>query len=384
MPTKPRILHVIDHTDSGGAQVQMADRMSDLKDQFEFSVAVLGRTGDFSARYQQMGIPVVELAKGRNRWNLDVFFSLLRLVKSEKPDIIYAHLFKSMILSSFAAFLTGSACILRDHSGLNRRSLQFYFPNLLVRSLFSLAFRLAIKLSDHVVVFNEIEMQDYTSEFNVPQAKLDFLPNSINIVNLDSSQFKFDLRKELNLSEKTRIIIMVGRLAPEKDWPTFIEVAERFSDPQQYSFVAVGGGQLDASLRELALDKGIKNFHFLGERKDVASLLAQADAFLLTSKQESFGLVILEAMAAGCPVISSRTTGAISIIEHGHTGYLVDIGDVDGFTSALKTILSDTKLAKDLVKNARLSLGEYSPQKVSEKLAKIFNKVLLDRGMNKS
>ncbi|MFN2215696.1 MAG: glycosyltransferase family 4 protein [Anaerolineales bacterium] len=384
MPTKPRILHVIDHTDSGGAQVQMADRMSDLKDQFEFSVAVLGRTGDFSSRYKQMGIPVVELAKGRNRWNLAVFFSLLRLVKSEKPDIIYAHLFKSMILSSFAAFLTGTACILRDHSGLNRRSLQFYFPNLLVRSLFSLAFRLAIKLSDHVVVFNEIEMQDYTSEFNVPQAKLDFLPNSINIVNLDSSQFKFDLRKELNLSEKTRIIIMVGRLAPEKDWPTFIEVAERFPDPQQCSFVAIGGGQLDASLRELALDKGLKNFHFLGERKDVASLLGQADAFLLTSKQESFGLVILEAMAAGCPVISSRTTGASSIIEHGRNGYLVDIGDVDGFTSALKTILSDTKLAKDLINNARSSLGEYSPQKVSEKLANIFNKVILDRGMNKS
>jgi hypothetical protein len=57
---------------------------------------------------------------------------------------------------------------------------------------------------------------------------------------------------------------------------------------------------------------------------------------------------------------------------------------VDGFTSALKTILSDTKLAKDLINNARSSLGEYSPQKVSEKLANIFNKVILDRGMNKS
>ena len=384
MITKPRVLQVIDHTDSGGTQAQLAIRMSDLQDQFEFSVAVLGRTGDFSSKYQQLGFPVFELGKGRDRWNLGVFFSLLKLVKNIRPQIIHAHLFKSIILSPLVALLAGTSCILHDHSGLNRQSLRFYFPNPLQISIYSLALRFAIRLSTHVVVFTQSGRQDYVREFNVPQAKIDILPNSIDSGGLNIGQTGYDLRKELKLSDKARIIIMVGRLSPEKDWQTFIDVAERFPDPEQYAFIAVGGGYQEASLRETIMNKGLANLHFLGERNDVPALLSQADAFLLTSRQEAFGNVILEAMAAGCPVIASRTPGASSIIEHGINGFLVEIGDVHAFVTTLESINTDPRRIEELVQNARLSIGEFSPQKVSAKLANIYTMVLKNRRQQKS
>jgi glycosyltransferase involved in cell wall biosynthesis len=379
MVTKPRILNVIDHSDSGGTQVQLAIRMVDLQDRFEFSVAVLGRKGELSEKYQQLGLPVYELGRGRNRWNPGAFFSLLKLVRKIKPNIVHAHLFKSIVLSPLVARLTGTDCILHDHSGLNRASLQFYFPNKLNRIIYSLALRFAIRLSTHVVVFTRSAQQDYLGEFDVPQAKIDFLPNSIDLDTPNIKRGNYDIRKELKLSDHASIIIMVGRLSPEKDWPTFIKVAERFPDPEKYAFIAVGSGYLETSLRETVMKQGLSNIVFLGERKDVPALLSQADAFLLTSRQEAFGNVILEAMAAGCPVIASLTPGPSSIIEHGRTGVLVKIGDVDAFAANLEAILADPQKVEEMIHAARLSIEEFTPEKVSAKLAGIYTLVLSNR-----
>ena len=99
---------------------------------------------------------------------------------------------------------------------------------------------------------------------------------------------------------------------------------------------------------------------------------------MLTSRQEAFGIVILEAMAAGCPVIASRTPGASSIIEHGHNGLLVEMENVDGFASSLEEIFADPLMADNLVHNARLSLAQFTPEKISTKLAGIYAHVLQD------
>ncbi|MFC2065142.1 glycosyltransferase family 4 protein [Chloroflexota bacterium] len=377
--SKPRILHVIDHSDSGGCQSQLAIRLADLKDRYEFSVAVLGRKGDFTLQYQQLGFSVFELGGGRNRWNPGVFIPLIKLVRREKPDIIHAHLLKSMLLSPLVARLTGTASIITDDTGINQQTLAFYFPDTIVRLFLTWALHLVVILSDKIVVLTNSNKNDYLQEFNIPESKVEILPNSIDSDPPPGMVEKVDLRRELELSSEAKVILMVGRLASEKDWPTFLEVAEKFPDAERYAFIVVGSGYLKASLQETALKKGLTNLHFLGERKDVPVLLSQADAFLLTSRQEAFGIVILEAMAAGCPVIASRTPGANSIIEHGHNGLLVEMEDVDGFVSSLEEILADPLLADNLVHNARLSLAQFTPEKITTKLANLYTMVLKNR-----
>ena len=254
------------------AQSQLAIRMADLQDQFDFSVVILGRKGKFSDQYREMRIPTTELGRKKTRWNPGVFIPLLKLVRREKPDIIHAHLFKSMLLSPLVARLTGTASIITDDSGINRQSLAFYYPNTIIRLFLTWALHLAAMLSNKIVVLTHSNKNDYLQEFNIPETKVEILPNSIDSNPSPDTMEKVDLRGELELSSDAKVILMVGRLASEKDWPTFLEVAGKFPDPERFAFISVGSGNLESSLHELASTKGLTNFHFLGERKDVSSL----------------------------------------------------------------------------------------------------------------
>src|SRR5690349_17957708 len=97
---KPRILHVIDHTGSGGAQVALLNILRSLNDQFSFSVAVLGKAGYFSNEYRKTGIEVFELGKGRGRWNPMTVIDLSKLIKDQNVQLVHAHLYKAYILGT--------------------------------------------------------------------------------------------------------------------------------------------------------------------------------------------------------------------------------------------------------------------------------------------
>jgi len=377
---KPRILHVIDNTDPGAAQSQMAAIFQGLYEQLDFSVAVLGRPGRVEVAYLSLGIPVYALQSGRSRWNMGSFLPLLRLIRRLHPDLVHAHLFKSLVLSSLAARLMGIPCLLHDHSGLEPQSLKFYFPKAFSRALYSLAYKYAVRSSARILVLTQNIHSTYIEQYDTSPAKLTILPNAIDLEKLRSLEPNGPcLREELDLPASVRLVVMVGRLAPEKDWPTYIDIASRFPDPSQHAFVAVGSGRLEGQLRRLASDRGLENIHFLGDRQDVAYILQQADAFVLTSRWESFGIVLLEAMAAGSPVISSRTTGSSAIIQPEVSGLLVNVGDVDGFVSSLNRVLSDPALASRFVSAARLSLTQYDIKVVCQQLLEIYTALIHPR-----
>jgi glycosyltransferase involved in cell wall biosynthesis len=306
----------------------------------------------------------------------------MKLIRREKPDLIHAHLFKSMIFAALAAKLAGIPCVLHDHSGLDQDSLRFYFPNSVDRWLYALAFQQAIRFSVRLLGLTPEICSAYVKHFKIPPTKVEVIPNAVNLDRFQPADpaVGIPLRVELGLADLCRIIVMVGRLAPEKDWQTFLQVARRCPDPGLYAFVVVGAGKQGRQLHNMASKLGLTNVYFLGDRQDVPSILAEADLFLLTSRREAFGIVLLEAMAAGCPVIATRTAGPASIIQPESNGLLVDIGDVDGFVICIERVLSDSRLADRLVGNARLSLKQFDLPVVSRRLADIYDQVLHECG----
>ena len=382
MTSKPRILHVIDNTVSGGAQSQLESIFQGLSDEYYFSVIVLGRSGLYTDIYRSLGVQVHSIKTGGGRRDLTSFPGLIKLIRREKPDLIHAHLFKSMIFAALAAQLTGIPCILHDHSGLDPDSLKFYFPNPIDRSLYSLVFRQAIRFSMRLLGLTPEICRGYIKHFHTLPAKVEVVPNAINLhkFQITNPVAGIPLRVELGLADPCKIIVMVGRLAPEKDWFTFLKVARHYPDPTLYAFVVVGAGGLDRQLRDTASELGLSNVYFIGDRQDVPSILKEADLFLLTSCREAFGIVLLEAMAAGCPVIATRTAGPRFIIQPDSNGLLVDVGDVDGFVAGIERVLSDTSLADRLVRNARVSLIQFDLPVVTKCLAEIYKQVLQESG----
>ena len=108
----------------------------------------------------------------------------------------------------------------------------------------------------------------------------------------------------------------------------------------------------------------MKNLHiedrvlFLGKQDNVAELLAMSDLMLLLSEKESFGLVLLEAMACGVPCIGTRVGGIPEVIQHGETGYLCEVGDTTGVANQAIQLLKDEELHRNMGERARASVYE--------------------------
>jgi len=116
---------------------------------------------------------------------------------------------------------------------------------------------------------------------------------------------------------------------------------------------------------------------FLGKHTSVHELLACADLFLLPSASESFGLVALEAMACGAPVVASNVGGLPEVIEHGTTGYMFDIGDIDGMAEAGLRIMGDDDHWRSLSEAGRAVANErFSAERVVPMYERYYEQVL--------
>ncbi|MEO7753312.1 MAG: glycosyltransferase family 4 protein [Terracoccus sp.] len=134
------------------------------------------------------------------------------------------------------------------------------------------------------------------------------------------------------------LVLTVSRIAPQKDLMTLVQAVRRSRSGA--TWVVVGGGdeQLRADVEEAA--HGIP-LHLLGPRDDIGAWLGAANAFVLTSRWEARALVVQEAMAAGLPVVATRTGGLPGLL--GDAGHLVEVGDAPGVADAVDSLLSDSQ-----------------------------------------
>jgi glycosyltransferase involved in cell wall biosynthesis len=380
----PQILHVIDQTGDGGAQVLIHQYTRILGEEYSFSVANLGKSGRFSGAYQALGIPVFELGSSTVRWNPFSMVALLRLIDEVQPEIVHTHLFKASILGTIAAKIKRKHVIIHDHMGVYPGSFRYYtnyFPRVIQPAYFWV-YRLCLNLSDVAIVLTPEMQRSYRDFYTYKKDKVVVLPNAIECRNSrtsSNSHSPIPLREELGIADDEKIITMVGRLEPEKDWETFLRVAQKIEEacPRKSVFLAVGDGSLRKSLVEFAKLQELTNVRFLGYRNDVPEILRQSDLFLLTSKREPFGIVILEAMAAGCPVIATRSGGPESIITDGIDGMLASVGDVQGLVNHIMFLLEKDLFRRELgLKSRKLVDENYALPAIKIRMEKIYTTLL--------
>lgn len=185
------------------------------------------------------------------------------------------------------------------------------------------------------------------------------------------------LKQELGLSESSNLIGMIGRINPGKGQLFFIDLADRLSKsfPETH-FVLVGDPfpgyepileQVKREIREKSLETRVT---YLGFREDIPEVMASLDIFVLPSvSPDSFPTVILEAMAAGKPVVATRSGGASEMVDEGETGFLIPIRDEKQGTVALEKLLVDTSLRQQMGNKGRLRvLNTYSLESFEEKI----------------
>lgn len=364
---KRRILHVIATLDRGGAEKQLALLATHLpRDEFDVHVCALTRGGPLEGELRDAGIPVSILGK---RWKYDplAWWTLRRHICELKPDLVQTWLFTANAYGRTAACSAGVRRIVASEHCVD-----------LWKSGGHLAIdrRLARK-TDAVVGVSHAVTEFYRQQ-GIPPEKLHTIhygiaPAAPSCVSHDA------LCDELALPRGSRLIGAIGRLWHQKRikdliWATDLLKVIR----DDVHLLIIGDGPLRDSLEQFRDDCVIEDkVHFLGQRHDVARLLPHFDLLWLASSYEGLPNVVMEAMAAGVPVVATDIPGTTELVTHDQTGFLVPVGDRAGLARFAEKILSDSPLRERLAAAGKARIAaEFSVERCVEKYSQLYRQLL--------
>ena len=186
--------------------------------------------------------------------------------------------------------------------------------------------------------------------------------------------------------EKDIVMISIGRLAPEKNWPTLLHAAALvIKDIPQFRFVLIGDGTDRKSLEELAKELGIqKRVTFTGSLSfaETPSYMKAANLFGFASITETQGLATLEAMAAGLPVVAVEASGTRDILKHGQQGYLVE-NSPEALAAAIKRLLSNPERMQKFAQAAYKKAQSFNIENLTGKLLDVYEQAIRDKKKNR-
>ncbi len=362
-----KIFQVITRLNVGGAAVYAILLSSELQKRGHTVCLINGAAGKAEGEmtdylnpdaidFRQVRIP--ELRREVDPLNdLVAFYKLVRLFRSERPDVVHTHLSKSGFLGRLAALATGTPVIIHSlHGTVFNGYFEGVTAKVFLRLERFLGRRSSAILTDTSLVRQDVIANDIALAENVRVVALGLDLEQFR----DVSAFKGVLRKHLRIGADVRIVGMIARLVPVKGVEYFLEAAanvlRRFDDVH---FVVAGGGELKAELEKRARTLGIADrFTLLGFWRDLRELYADFRLLTLSSLSEGCPVAVLEGMAAGLPIVASAVGGVPDVVHDGVNGLLFPARDVDALTAALIELLENPRRAQALAAKGRAEVFE--------------------------
>jgi len=231
-----------------------------------------------------------------------------------------------------------------------------------------------------VIVTSGSMRREICDHFHLPWEKIEIVPNGIDLTKYNTSVDRWAVRGRYGVSPHEKLVLCVGRLVPQKGIEYLIQAIPMISQRRpETKFIIVGDGWLRDHLEGLAQATGYRwKTIFTGFIPDseVIALMTSADALIVPSIYEPFGIVALEGMAAGAPVVASQIGGLAEVIEHDRTGIFAHSRNPSSIAWGVDRVLSDPDHSKWLVQNAKEMVQKtYSWEAIATKTAKVYEEV---------
>jgi glycosyltransferase involved in cell wall biosynthesis len=369
---RPRVLVLIVGFTVGGAEqivLMTAPRLQ--RAGFDVTVACLKGWGPMGDELEARGVRAVALG-ARGAWDVRAAGRLLSLLRRDRIQILHAHLFLANVTARLLGWMVGVPVVIATH----------HDTDVWMGARHRLLERLTAPLSSAVVACSEAVRRYALEIHGLPVGLVRTLHNGTEIpASLPDPAARERLRRELGAGPADLLVGAVGRLdEPKKGLSIFLAAARLLArEVPRVRFALVGDGPARPSLEARAAREGVSHRTvFAGARRDITALMGAFDLFVQPSRWEGFGITLLEAMAAGTPIVATSVGGVPEVVVHGETGLLVPPGSPEELARACAALLRDRDRAARLARAGRARVeSRFRIERLAEETAALYRELLL-------
>ena len=345
-----RIAFVIGELGKGGAEYQLYELVRGLdRSRFAPRVFALSAGGYWAGALRDIGVEVIELPSRRSM-ELGRLRGLRRHLAAFRPQVLHTVLWSGNVYGRLAALGLGIPVVVAAERNVIRRP---GWQRTLERAL--------DVVTDRYLVNSGAIVEELVGSGGLPRAKMQVVHNGIDLGRLPPFEpERARARAALGFDPARRLVAQVGRLEPQKDYPTFLAAAARIAEAvADVDFLVVGEGGLRAALEAQAAEHGLaERVRFTGVRHDVPALLGAVDVCVLTSLYEGLPNVVIEAMATGAVAVATDVGGTRELIVPDETGVIVPVQRPDRVAEVTTALLRDPGRARRMAVAAHARIVE--------------------------
>lgn len=362
-----KVVFVLPSLHGGGAERAAVRLLAALpREQFELTLYLFAREGAYLGE-----VPAhVRLVVGERAGRVGRFLALRRFLAAERFAVAVSFLSHFVVFAAVQAAGVGTRFVISQQTPLSAflHDRDYHWQKPTHRALFTSAARSMYPRADLVVAASHGVADDLVERFGVLRGRTSVVPNPVDVDDV-VRQAREPIPEELAHSNEPTIVT-AGRLAEAKNFPLLVEALAVLQARVPFRAWILGQGELEADVRRRISAAGLETrVKLLGFHANPYKFMAAADVFVLTSKYEGFGNVLIEAMASGAPVVTTASFGTRDIVQDGVTGVLVEQHDAEHVAAAVQRVITDGGLRDRLRSAGQARAHEFGIDRVAAAFA---------------
>ena len=371
-----RILFLSTSMGLGGADQQLLSAAQVLRDRgHEIRIVSLTPLGPMGLQARSLGLATDSLEMRRGVPDPRGLARLVRIVRAWKPDVVHSHMVHANLMARVLRLLVPVPVLVSTIHNVYEGG-----------PLLMAGYRLTNGLVDHMTIISQAAADRFVGERIVPGRLLTVIANGVDTDRMRNlpPEGRAALRGGMSVGDQEFVWLAVGRFEVAKDYPNMLRAFAdvRAREPRAV-LVIVGQGSLQAEAEALTTELGLREaVRFLGARDDVPAVMSAADGYVMSSAWEGMPMVLLEAAAAGLPIVATAVGGNGEVVRDGESGFLVPARDSEVLRAGMLRLMA-------LPEEQRRAMGErgrehvranYGLQRVAERWERVYWDALARKG----
>lgn len=375
-PPRARILHLITRLPIGGAERLLVDVVRRLDPiRYESAVCCIQARGELAAELERAGVPVFCLDRMQSkRFDWRAIADLARLLRRERISLVHSHLYHANLYGRLAASVAGVPAVATVHNVYTRRKLHRRLLN-----------KWLSRITVRVIAVSEDVRDDLVEYDGIDPGRIVTIHNGIDLSRIETPMTRQEARERLGIPDAALAIGCVGRLEEQKGHRFLLDACAALKKDPGFAFplrmILAGDGRLRKELENHAIAVGVAPWtSFLGARHDIADILKALDIFAMPSLWEGLSVAMLEAMAAGLPIVISDVGGVSKALGNDEYGLKVPPGDATALATALRLLCQQPERRRALGVSARRRVAaEFDVGVMMARLSAVYDEAIAGR-----